>query len=76
MTSYKKMHQETEEKLQMSLHQIEILQDQLILARKGLCDEVCQRIDDDEARDVLRLFADRAKNREELVLLIRALSKL
>jgi hypothetical protein len=76
MTSYKKIAEEAENKLQESLYQIDVLQTRLRDAQTGLFDELCLRMETEEAREVLRMFAERAKNRDELVLLIRALSKL
>lgn len=76
MTSYKKAAQEAEEKLHESLHQIEVLKQQLDLSRNGLVDELMLHMDSEEAKQVLRIFSERAQDRDELVMLIRALSKL
>ena len=76
MTKYKELAEEASNKLAESVHEIGVLKEQLHLAQTGLCDELCLRIEDEEAREILRMFAERAKNKQELVLLIRALYKL
>ena len=75
MTKYKQMAEAAEEKLAESTTIIDTLKEQLSVAQTGLVDELCLRMEDEEAKEILRIFADRAKNKHELVLLIRALSK-
>ena len=75
MTKYKQIAEEAQEKLAESMNVIYSLKEQLNLAQTGLVDELCLRMEDEEAREILRIFAERAKNKQELVLLIRALSK-
>ena len=76
MTSYKKIAEECGYKLQESMHEIDVLRSQLEIAQKGLFEELSMHLDNKDAKEVLRIFSSRAQNREELVLLIRALAKL
>lgn len=76
MTSYKKIAQEAEDRLQESMYQMDVLRGQLAVAQRGLFEELSMQLDNEEAKEVLRIFSTRAQNREELVLLIRALAKL
>ncbi len=59
MTSYKKMAQEAEDKLQESMHQIDVLRGQLEVAQRGLFEELSMHLDNEEAKEVLRIFSDR-----------------
>lgn len=67
MTAYKKLYEQA-------------VEENTELKRK--IDELCNfdgmlaDLKTDEAREVVSIFADRAKNRAELTLLIRALSKI
>lgn len=76
MTSYKQIALDMEEKLSVALHENATLQSMLELARGGLVEEMMGHMATEDAKEALRVFADRAQTREELVLLIRALSNL
>jgi hypothetical protein len=67
MASYKKLAEERAE---------QIRQLQLQVDNMASLDGMVEAITDKEAKEVLTMFADRAKNRAELVLLIRVLSRL
>lgn len=75
MTKYKELAEEANDKLAEALHQNDVLKDQLQFAQTGFIDEACTHIDNEEARKIIGIFAERAKNKDELVLLIRALAK-
>lgn len=76
MTSYKKLAEDFEEKLIVAISENELLKQQLSAARLDLAAEAVGYMPTEDARAALNVFADRARNREELVLLIRALSNL
>lgn len=76
MTSYKKLAEELDEKLTFAVQENETLRMQLAAATQNLVDEMIGHMRTQDARDALSAFSDRARNREELVLLIRALSNL
>lgn len=67
MTAYKKLYEQAVEENADLKRKIE-----------ELCnfDGMLSDLQTDEAREVVSIFADRAKNRAELTLLIRALSKI
>jgi hypothetical protein len=67
MTSYKKLHEEAVDRITELEKQI----DELISV-----DGMVDALTDQDAREALLAFADRAKNRAELSLLLRALSKI
>jgi hypothetical protein len=67
MTSYKKLYEESREEIAGLEKKI----DELISV-----DGMVDALTDQDARDALLSFADRAKNRAELSLLLRALSKI
>lgn len=75
MTKYKELAEEANDKLAEALHQNDVLKEHLLLAQSGFIDEACTYLDNEEARKILGIFAERAKNKDELVLLIRALAK-
>ena len=76
MTKYKELAEEANDKLAEALRENDILQDRLDAANTDLIEEMRSRMTDAEAKQVLSVFAERVKNKDELVLLIRALSKL
>jgi hypothetical protein len=67
MTAYKKLHQEAVDRIAELEKQI----DELISV-----DGMVDALTDQDARDALVAFAPHAKNRAELSLLLRALSKI
>ena len=75
MTKYKELAEEANDKLAEALHQNDVLKEQLQFAQGGFINEASGHMENEEARQILGIFADRAKNKDELVLLIRALSK-
>lgn len=75
MTKYKELAEEASDKLAEALHQIDVLKEQLQLAQTSMIDEMGSSMDNEEARKILGVFAERAENKDELVLLIRALAK-
>lgn len=76
MTSYKKLWEDTDEKLTFAVAQVEELNSQLEAAKDGMIAQFMDSLTNEEAREVLRLFATRVENRGELVLLMRVLSKI
>lgn len=67
MTSYKRLSQEQQERiaeLEKQVHEMTNL------------DGMCDALTNDEAKDVLTTFAQRVQNRAELLMLMRAVSKL
>lgn len=76
MTQYKKMAQELEAKVSDLLTEIEGLHAQLDMLGSDFIDSVGASLPSDEAREILRMFSSKASNRHEVVLLVRALSKL
>lgn len=71
---YKEIATEAQEKLQAALMEIEVLKRQLHDTQNGLFDQLCQRLETEDAKEILRRFGPRSENRDELVLLIRALT--
>lgn len=67
MTSYKKLSQELSEKVVALEKHIDEMTS---------LDAMSGALTSDEAKDILTAFADRSRNRAELMLLIRVLSKL
>ena len=76
MTKYKELAEEANDKLAEALRENDILRDRLDATNTDLIEEMRSRMTDAEAKQVLSVFAERVKNKDELVLLIRALSKL
>lgn len=74
MTKYKEVAQELEAELAKRLDEIQTLKVQLSMLESDFVDSA--DLPSDEAREILRLFAGKASNRHEVVLLVRALSKL
>lgn len=67
MTSYKRITQEQQERiaeLEKQVHEMTNL------------DGMCDALTNDEAKEVLTTFAERVQNRAELLMLMRAVSKL
>ena len=67
MTSYKRLSQEQQERiaeLEKQVHEMTNL------------DGMCDALSNDEAKEVLTTFAERVQNRAELLMLMRAVSKL
>lgn len=76
MTSYKQMAQEAEAKLTAKQSEISELYARIEAIEKDILSEIAVTLPTEEARSVLHIFSSRAQNKEELVLLIRALSQL
>lgn len=76
MTSYKKAAAEFEEKLQEALHQNDVLTSQLADVHRDIYSRLCDKLSNEEAKEVLLKFAGRVEDKDELMLLIRAVAAL
>ena len=73
---YKQLAEEREKELLLRAEEIQFLKTQLDCYERQFVEHVGENLESEEAREILRLFASKASNRSELVLLVRALSKL
>lgn len=73
---YKQLAEEREKQLGAYLEEINMLKTQIATYEAQFAEHAAQMMESEEAREVLRLFAAKAGNRDELVLLVRALAKL
>lgn len=75
MTAYKKLATELEAKLKEVQADNESLQQRVEYLQDGIIAEMGGALTDSDAKAVLTAFADRAKTKEELLLLIRTLTR-
>jgi hypothetical protein len=73
---YKEKSEQLEKELQDRSQEISFLRTQLNAFEEQFNAAIGGQLDSEEAREVLRRFASKAESREELVLLVRALSKI
>ena len=73
---YKQLAEEREKELHSRMEEIEALKARIAQSESDFADAIGAQLDSEEAREILRMFAAKAANRQELVLLVRALSKL
>jgi len=76
MASYKKIAEELEKEIKDRAQEIDFLRAQLNAFQEQFDTAIGGQLDSEEAKEVLRRFAAKATNRDELVLLVRALSKI
>ncbi len=76
MTKYKEVAKELEGQVVSLRSEIDALKAELAMHESDFADSVGSSLPSEEAREILRLFASKASNRHEVVLLVRALSKL
>lgn len=67
MTKYKQLTQELQDRVKELEQQVQEMTN---------LDGMCAALSNDDAKQVLTTFADRARNRAELMLLIRAITQL
>ena len=75
MTSYKKVALEAQEQLSVALSENETLRQRVEYLQDGIIAEMGGALTDTDAKAVLTAFAARAKTKEELLLLIRTLTR-
>ncbi|MHB8272274.1 hypothetical protein [Bradyrhizobium sp.] len=73
---YKQLAEEREKELIERANVIESLKEQLAFVQSNLIEQASRDLDSEEAKEILRMFAARANNRDEIVLLVRALAKI
>ena len=73
---YKELAEKAQKELDMRLEEIEFLKTQLACAQDNLANNMAEHMDSDDARRILRAFSNKVSNREEMVLLVRALAKI
>ena len=73
---YKQLAEEREKELIGRAEEIESLKDQIASLQGSFIEQAFVSLASEEAKEILRLFAAKAGNRDELVLLVRALAKL
>lgn len=73
---YKEKSEQLETELHGRIQEIEFLKTQLASFEESLVKGIGPQLDSEDAREILRLFAGKATTRDELVLLVRALSKI
>ena len=73
---YKQLAEEAEKELKERAKEIEFLKLQLNTYEQQFAEHMVEFIPSEEAKEILRLFASKAGNKHELVLLVRALAKL
>ena len=76
MTSYKKVAQELQEVNHEVVAENARLRERIEYLQDGIIQEMGGALNDQDAKDVLRAFADRARNKDELLLLIRTITRL
>jgi len=76
MTSYKKMTEDLGKELEEKTAQIEAMQQQIDEMQNMLLGHAESHLSSDEAKEVLRTFGSRAKSKDEMLLLLSALTKL
>jgi len=76
MTSYKKIAEEAEQKLTDALAENAELKQRISFLEEGIIAEMGGALSDDDAKTVLTAFANRAKTKDELLLLIRTLTRI
>jgi hypothetical protein len=76
MTKYKQLAEEAEKQLELRSQEISFLKAQLAAMEGNFVENMGKSLESEEAREILRRFAGKASDRAELVLLVRALSKL
>ena len=75
MTSYKKVALEAQEQLSVALSENETLRQRVEYLQDGIIAEMGGALTDTDAKAVLTAFASRAKTKDELLLLIRTLTR-
>ena len=73
---YKELAEKAQKELDQRLEEIEFLKTQLACAQDNLANSVVEHMESDDARAILRAFSNKVTNREEMVLLVRALAKI
>jgi len=76
MTSYKKLAEEAGQELERVKVEMDNLQHRYFQLQQQIIDGSVDSLSDEEAKVVLRTFGDRAQNRDELMMLIKALAHL
>lgn len=76
MPSYKKAAAEAETRLAEALNTIALYESRIKELEEGLIASAEDVLTNEDAKAVLRAFSSRAKNREEVLLLIRTLTRL
>ena len=76
MTSYKALAEEAKKELTAVLHENEELKQRVSYLQDGIIAEMGGALDNADAKAVLTAFADRARTKEELLLLIRTLTRI
>lgn len=76
MTKYKQMAEEAQRELEERMRTIDVLKHQLEDFQNQFVMHAGENLDSEDAKEILRVFAPYAKDRSQLVLLVRALSKL
>ena len=76
MTSYKKMAEDVSRELEEATARIEAMNAQIEEMQNMLLGQAESHLSSDEAKQVLRTFGSRAKSKEEMLLLLSALTKL
>lgn len=75
MTSYKKVAAELETRVDDLAAENARLMERIEFLQSGIIDEMGGALSNDDAKEVLAKFADRARTKEELLLLIRTLTR-
>jgi len=75
MTSYKKIAEQLSGELEKAIVEKDALQQRVEYLQDGIVAEMGGALTDSDAKAVLAAFADRAKTKEELLLLIRTLTR-
>ena len=73
---YKQLAEERERELCQYKEEIDALKAQVASYEVQFAEHAAQFVESEEAKEILRVFAAKASNRNELVLLVRALAKL
>lgn len=76
MTSYKKVAADLQTRVDALNVENDALAKRVEYLQDGIVEEMGGALSDQDAKDVLRAFADRARNKEELLLLIRTLTRI
>lgn len=75
MTSYKKLYEEEKALLESANAECDTLRQRVEYLQDGIIAEMGGALTDEDAKSVLTAFAARAKTKEELLLLIRTLTR-
>ena len=73
---YKQLAEEREREIATLANELQELKGYVTAMQANFIEQASASMQSEEAKEILRLFAAKAGNRDELVLLVRALAKL